>query len=148
MRPEDPRVQEFCIQVGEEVEKRLIPVSNFYSRDEEMKRVAEANSSRSEVLEYLMDYRKRIGVSVEEYMKLFSYKYPVLFPIYRELSCQVASSAAVQRSFSAHGRFLSPQRNCLGEQRVKELLQIQQNVKCIRRMGEMDKLLSFINGVH
>ena len=41
VRVEDPRVQEFCIQVGEEVEKCLIPLSYFYSRDQEMKRVTE-----------------------------------------------------------------------------------------------------------
>ena len=77
VRSEDPWVQEFCIQVAEEVEKCLIPLSYFYSRNQEMKQVAETNTSRSEPLEYLMDYRKRIGVSVEEYMNLFSSNYPL-----------------------------------------------------------------------
>lgn len=115
----------------------LFEVSYFYSRDQEMKRVTETNTSRSEILEYLMDYRKRIGVSVEEYMNLFSSNYPLLLPIYTQLSYHLPSSPALQRSFSTHAPFLSPQPNCLGEQRVKELLLIQQNVKCINRMGSV-----------
>lgn len=102
-----------------------------------MKRVTETNTSRSEILEYLMDYTKRIGVSVEEYMNLFSSNYPLLLPIYTQLSYHLPSSPALQRSFSTHAPFLSPQPNCLGEQRVKELLLIQQNVKCINRMGSV-----------
>ena len=108
VRPEDPWVQEFCIQVGEEVEKCLIPLSYFYSRDQEMKRVTETNTSRSELLEYLMNYTKRIGVSVEEYMNLFSSNYPLLLPIYTQLSYHLPSSSALQRSFSTHVPFLSP----------------------------------------
>lgn len=95
VRVEDPRVQEFCIQVGEEVEKCLIPLSYFYSRDQEMKRVTETNTSRTETLEYLMDYTKRIGVSVEEYMNLFSSNYPLLLPIYTQLSYHLPSSPAL-----------------------------------------------------
>ena len=40
----------------------LFEVSYFYSRDQEMKPIIETNTSRTETLEYLMDYTKRIGV--------------------------------------------------------------------------------------
>ena len=48
-------------------------------------------------------------------MKIYSTSFPLLSPIFDQLIYQVASSAAVVRSFSVHGRLLAPQRNPLGE---------------------------------
>ena len=140
----DPRIQQFCDQIGKEVESYLLPTANFFEREEQIKRIRDANRSRTEAISFLKDYKKRIGIHVGEYMKMYSTSYPILFPIFQDLFCQVASSAAVERSFSAHGRLLSPQRNSLKGSQVCMLMQIRQNVKCAQQLGEIEKLIRFI----
>lgn len=137
------RICWFCSLVGDEVVKLLIPVPGFFEK-EKRKRIGDANRSRAEALLFIKDYKKRIGIHVKEYMKIYSTSFPVLSPLFDQLICQVASSAAVERSFSVHGRLLVPHRNRLGEESVREVLQINQNIKCAQRFGNMSKLLSFI----
>ena len=71
----DPRTQRFYDQIGKEVESYLLPTSNFFEREEQIKRIRDVNRSRTEAISFLKDYKKRIGIHVGEYMKMYSNSY-------------------------------------------------------------------------
>ena len=70
-----PEIQQFCDQIGKEVESYLLPTATFFEREEQIKRIRDANRSRTEAISFLKDYKKRIGIHVGEYMKMYSTSY-------------------------------------------------------------------------
>lgn len=118
------RICWFCSLVGDEVVKLLIPVPGFFEKEKS------ALEMQTDLVLRLFSSLRNTKRELEFMWNNYSPSFPVLSPIFDQLIYQVASSAAVEQSFSVHGRLLAPQRNPLGEESVPKVPQINQNMKC------------------
>ena len=68
------------------------------------------NQLMHEATLYVKDYDRRVGLSISEYLSTSSNNYKHLKLLYQDYTCKPATSAAVERSFSVQGCFLSPRK--------------------------------------
>lgn len=100
---DDERVQRFGENLIPELERYYHPAINRNIDDL-------VNATCNEALIYITQYHKRVGITVNEYIRNNSHRYPYLIEINKEMCSCPASSAAVERWFSVQGGILSPKR--------------------------------------
>ena len=69
----------------------------------------------------------------------------MLATIYRDQVCQVASSAAVERSFSVQSLILQPRRSCLSTDTLRCLMRVKQNSTCCEKSGRLALLRHYLS---
>ena len=95
----------------------------------------DVNQARVEALDYVMDYRQRLGISVSSYFRVSGEKYVQLKKTYKNLMCLPATSSSVERSFSVHGCFLTSRRMKLSLKTMAYLMLIRMNYVLAERQG-------------
>lgn len=137
---DDERVQRF----GES----LIPeLERYYHRVINRNVDGLVNAACNEALMYVTQYHRRVGITVSEYIRNNSHRYPYLCEIYRDLCSCPASSAAVERSFSVQGCILSPRRDRLSLMTTKELMIIRMNTILSEKYGWFEELAEVIENL-
>lgn len=105
----------------------------------------DVNQARVEALDYVMDYRQRLGISVSSYFRVTGDKCMRLKKIYKNLMCLPATSSSVERSFSVHGCFLSSRRMNLSLKTMAYLMLIRMNFVLAERQGWERELQQYID---
>ena len=70
--------------------------------------------------------------------------YPEIYALWKMFCCQCASSAAVERSFSAQALICTPLRNRLDDSKVEMLLSIRWNCEELRRIFGLYRIMDWI----
>ena len=138
----DPETQKFIYLVKKDIRK-LLTAKNPLVSINEINRLC--NIADKDILTYLGDTDSRIGISVNQYFIFNSWKYQMLATIYRDQICQVASSAAVERSFSVQSLILQPRRSCLSTDTLRCLLRVKQNSTCCEKSGRLALLRHYLS---
>lgn len=105
----------------------------------------DVNQARVEALDYVMDYRQRLGISVSSYFRVNGEKYVQLKKTYKNLMCLPATSSSVERSFSVHGCFLTSRRMNLSLKTMAYLMLIRMNYVLAERQGWEKELQQYID---
>lgn len=134
---DDERVVVFKQLLFEEIERLCNP-----EKSEGLDAVV--NRLQIEALCYLKLYRSRKGLTIEEFLELHEDKVKNIANKFQELFSLPASSAAVERSFSVQGCFLSPRRGLMGLSTIKNLMTIRMNFLLAERNGWEQALISHI----
>ena len=120
-------------------------LEKYYQEFEGGNYVSDLNQARVEVLDYVMDYRQRVGISVSSYFRVSSKKYMHLKRIYKNLMCLPVTSSSVERSFSVHGCFLSSRRMNLSLKAMTYSMLIRMNFVLAERQGWEKQLQQYID---
>ena len=134
----EEKAQRILIVISSDLEK-------YYQDFEGGDYLSHMNQARVEVLDYVMDYKKRLGISVSSYFRIAGKKYVQLERIYKNLMCLPATSSSVERSFSVHGCFLTSRRMNLSLETMKYLMLIRMNYILAERQGWEKELQQFID---
>lgn len=105
----------------------------------------DVNQARVEALDYVMDYKQRLGISVSSYFRVSGEKYVQLKKTYKNLMCLPATSSSVERSFSVHGCFLTSRRMKLSLKTMAYLMLIRMNYVLAERQGWEKELQQYID---
>ena len=120
-------------------------LEKYYKEFEGGNYLSDLNQARVEVLDYVMDYRQRVGISVSSYFRVSSKKYMHLKRIYKNLMCLPVTSSSVERSFSVHGCFLTSRRMNLSLKAMTYSMLIRMNFVLAERQGWEKELQQYID---
>lgn len=93
---------------------------------------------------YVKDYNRRVGLTISEYLSTSSNNYKLLKDLYKDYACKPATSAAVERSFSVQGCFLSPRKMTQGLETTRFKMIIKMNCLLAARFGWDEQLKKYI----
>ena len=126
-------IQERVKRIRQEAFNVFASKSDFDHTDFSMKESADirANKVAAEVNTFLNDWKSRIGITTTQYFQFSSCNCPQLYSLWKLTMSRVASSATVERSFSAQALLQTPLRNSLSIESVNELLSIRLNYKSL-----------------
>ena len=126
-------IQECVKRIRQEAFNVFASKSDFDHTDFSIKESADvrANKVAAEVNIFLNDWKSRIGITTTQYFQFSSCNCPQLYSLWKLTMSRVASSAAVERSFSAQALLQTPLRNSLSIESVNELLSIRLNYKSL-----------------
>ena len=114
-----------------------------YFSEEWKKEMKDTNAvSIMEVKQYIL--AKKYRRTVHDAMTTGRYLYPILYELYKTFNTP-ASSAAVERSFSMQNRLVTPSRNRLALDGVRDLLFIKMNVLSARKWNWFIDMLRYLN---
>ena len=120
-------------------------ISEYYQEFEGGNYQYDVNQARVEALDYVMDYKQRLGISVSSYFRVSGEKYVQLKKTYKNLMCLPATSSSVERSFSVHGCFLTSRRMNLSLKTMAYLMLIRMNFVLAERQGWEKELQQYID---
>lgn len=120
-------------------------LEKYYQEFEGVNCQYDVNQARVEALNYVMDYRQRVGISVSSYFRVTGDKCMQLKKIYKNLMCLPATSSSVERSFSVHGCFLTSRRMNLSLKTMAYLMLIRMNYILAERQGWEQELQQYID---
>ena len=126
-------IQERVKRIHQEAFNVFASKSDFDHTDFSIKESADvrANKVAAEVNIFLNDWKSRIGITTTQYFQFSSCNCPQLYSLWKLTMSRVASSAAVERSFSAQALLQTPLRNSLSIESVNKLLSIRLNYKSL-----------------
>ena len=100
-----------------------------------------ASQGWMEAYSFMQDYANRRFLSLHDYMRLCSSKYPILAGIYWSEYSYPASTAAVERSFSVQGYIMTDRRNRLQPTTIRNVMLLRMNTI----LGRKDKWYEDMN---
>ena len=142
MNTSSTEIQERVKRIHQEAFNVFASKSDFDHTDFSIKESADiwANKVAAEVNTFLNDWKSRIGITTTQYFQFSSCNYPQLYSLWKHTMSRVASSVAVERSFSAQALLQTPLRNSLSIESVNELLSIRLNYKSLTAKRESASL--------
>ena len=134
---DDERLQVFLRQLTAELKQFIFDSDNA-------RRCQRINKAKAEAMEYILQRRDRMGISVFQFFKQNSQFYQELTQIFRDICSMPASSASVERSFSVQGCFLQARRSNLDSATVSRMMLIRMNCLLAEKNGTMSRIVDYI----
>lgn len=133
-------------RISDEVERVLEGRSNYDTQQhyDSMHVLECANRASNEALLMMKNWKQRVGVNISQFLSRRKATYPILYALWNRIGCQCASSAAVERSFSAQALVHTPLRNRLGPEIEDMLLNIRCNCREYMRIFGIDAMYDWI----
>lgn len=97
-----------------------------------------------EAFSFMEDYGNRRFLSLNDYMRLCSSRYPILAEIYSSEYSYPASTAAVERSFSVQGYIMTDRRNRLQPTTIRNIMLLRMNTILGRKDTWYDDMNEYI----
>lgn len=97
-----------------------------------------------EVESFVSDFPERRSIHLSQYMELCSTIFPILSEVYQNEICCPASTAAVERSFSIQGYYMSCKRASMSPATIRATMILRMNTVLGIRDGWRDEMESYI----
>ncbi len=139
-------VRAFVDSVHQVIKKHVFSADcgSFFTERKEQELIDMMEAVRDEILRYMTSYSERENLPLRTYFDRASWKYPILYQVYKDLFVDVVTSASVEQLFAEHGTLHIPQNNQLDEAAENTFVMLKTNYKFIENNGLQDELYDYL----
>ena len=140
--PELPSYEHFIAEVHMTIKQHVLSnqCGRFFSSRKQEELFDMMAATHNEIIRYLEAAKERECMTIRNYLEVSSWKYPVLYEVYRDLFCDVTSSSSVERSMIMHGLASIPRQPHMDEMVMNTLVLLKTNHQYIQEYNLQNEM--------